>query len=392
MRLGFVVPRYGPMIVGGAERLCRQYAERLASRGHGVEVFTTCARDHVTWRNAQAPGDQTINGVRVHRYATGPPKDLDLVAALEARVRARDELDLVGQLAWVLNAGASDTLLDAIDAAADRVDALVFLPYLFATTCFGLSVRPARSLVIPCLHDEPYARFAVLQRAMQGARGMIYNSAAERRLAERLIVDLPPSRVVGVGFDEPHTNGRRPPRRIRSIGPYVAYAGRREAGKNWPLLVSWMTLYAKALSTSGAMPLAAMGGGTLTMPAAARGVVLDLGRVDEQTKHAVLAAATLTAQLSVNESFSYAIFESWLARTPVVVHTECPVTREFCQASGGGLWAGSDEEFAVILDEVRTGSELRERLGRAGYSYVMDQFRWPTVIERLEAAISELMA
>jgi glycosyltransferase involved in cell wall biosynthesis len=392
MKLGFVVPRYGPDIVGGAESLCRDYAERLTARGHHVEVFTTCARDHFNWTNALPAGDTTANGVRVHRYPISYVKDLRLVASIEQRISVGDALDSVAELAWVLNAGASEPLLDALDTAADRLDSLIFLPYLFATTCFGVAVRPERSIVVPCLHDEAYARFQLHQNTLKHARGLIFNSEGERQLAATLIEDLPASRVVGVGFDEPSPIDASLLARFEPHGDYVAYAGRREAGKNWPLLVAWMTIYSRALSRRGPATLVSMGSGDVQLPPLAADLVRDLGFVDERTKHHALAAATVTAQLSRNESFSYAIFESWLAHTPVVVHAHCPVTRGFCEASGGGLWAETDEDFAVILDELRGNRALRTNLADAGHAFVMERFRWPAVLDRLETALDELAA
>ena len=38
MRLLYVVQRYGETIAGGAEQHCREMAERMARRGHHVEV------------------------------------------------------------------------------------------------------------------------------------------------------------------------------------------------------------------------------------------------------------------------------------------------------------------------------------------------------------------
>ena len=65
MRLAFVTPRYGTEILGGAETQVRDYAERLASAGHSVEVLTSCAVDHHTWANALPPGESLAEGVRV---------------------------------------------------------------------------------------------------------------------------------------------------------------------------------------------------------------------------------------------------------------------------------------------------------------------------------------
>ena len=67
MRLAFVVQRYGLEINGRTEMQCRQLAERMS--GHmQVEVLTTCAEDHYTWRNVYPAGCETINGVPIHRF------------------------------------------------------------------------------------------------------------------------------------------------------------------------------------------------------------------------------------------------------------------------------------------------------------------------------------
>ena len=56
MRLLYVVQRYGETIAGGAEQHCREMAERMARRGHEVEVATTCAQSYVDWADAYEPG------------------------------------------------------------------------------------------------------------------------------------------------------------------------------------------------------------------------------------------------------------------------------------------------------------------------------------------------
>ncbi len=69
---------------------------------------------------------------------------------------------------------------------------------------------------------------------------------------------------------------------------------------------------------------------------------IDLGRVDEGTKRAVLAKATALVQLSLQESLSLVALEAWAEGTPVIVHKQCPVLAwARCGGSGGG-WAVDD--------------------------------------------------
>ena len=62
MKIACVVHRYGAEIAGGSEAHCRHIAEHLAVR-HDVTVLTSCAKDHVTWRNEYLPGETIVNGV-----------------------------------------------------------------------------------------------------------------------------------------------------------------------------------------------------------------------------------------------------------------------------------------------------------------------------------------
>jgi glycosyltransferase involved in cell wall biosynthesis len=391
LRLALVSPRYGTDIVGGAETVCREYAERLSRRGHRVEVLTTCARDHFTWRNELPPGPTRINGVPVHRHPVTRPRDYPTMTVLHARMDAGFDLDEPSQRRWVESTGYSEPMMEAIAAAADRVDAIIFIPYLFASTVFGAAVRPDRSLVVPCLHDEAYARFGLIQRALLGARMLAFNSEAECELASRVLGELPPHRVVGIGFDEPPALDVPAMRARRGLpGDYVAFAGRREIGKNFPLLVEWIAAYSQGLSRNGPLSLAVAGTGRVDLPPSGRAVLRDLGFVSNTEKLEMFAGAVATATLSLNESFSFIIMESWSCGTPVVVHAGCEVTRRHCEDSGGGLWVGGAEEFAAALDRLRADGGLRDRLGAAGRDYVRRRYSWPAVLDRLEEAIQQV--
>ena len=394
MRLGFVVPRYGAGIVGGAETLVRDTATRLAARGHSVEVLTTCARDHFTWRNELPAGESRDGAVVVRRHPVSAPRDPALMSGLHALMDAGFELDAAGERAWVENTGFSAALLSAIELAHGRCDALLFAPYLFASTVFGVGIRPERSLMIPCLHDEVYARFGIVRDAMAAAAGLLFNSPAEMRLGERLLGErIPPHRVVGAGVEAPPwtPDGAAWRARRGERGDLVAYAGRREAAKNFPLLAAWTALHSATLSTARPVRLAAMGSGPATLPAGRREWLLDIGVVDEREKLDCMAASVAVAQLSTHESFSYVIAEGWLSGTPAIVHAGCEVTREHCARGGGGVWVESAEEYSAALDMLCGDPSLGARMAAQGREFVLDEYGWPRVLERLEAAVEALV-
>jgi glycosyltransferase involved in cell wall biosynthesis len=133
-----------------------------------------------------------------------------------------------------------------------------------------------------------------------------------------------------------------------------------------------------------------MGSGEIRAPRSARANLRDLGFVSQHEKLEAMAASTVTAQLSLNESFSYVLMESWLAGTPVIVHADCAVTRTHSAESGGGLWARDAETFAAALDRLRGDAGLRASMAKAGAHYVRTQYSWKAVLARLENAVQEL--
>lgn len=392
MRIVVVVPRYGPTVVGGAETLMRDYAERLHALGHDVLVLTTCAVDHVTWRNQLRPGTSRVGGIEVRRYPVTRPPQFHRLAALHARIDAGFELDVAAQEEWLLNAGYSQPLLDAVESEARRADVLLFAPYLYPSTCYGARIRPERSVIVPCLHDEPFARFQPIRRSLRDVAMLVFNSEAERDLGRRLLGGLGPHAVVGAGFDPPPgLYPDRARRRFRLSGELVAYAGRREPAKNFPLVVECVAAYDAGVGRHSPVTLVAMGSGELRLPPSARSIVADLGYLDHRDKLDVVAASVATVQLSVMESFSYAVMESWLCEVPVLVHADCAVTRRHCEESGGGLWVRTPEEFCEALDRLRE-DDLGGRLGRAGRRYVLGRYSWPAVLDRLLEALHTVAA
>jgi glycosyltransferase involved in cell wall biosynthesis len=391
VRLAFVVPRFAPGVLGGAEHHVRELAGRLLRRGHDVTVLTTCAVDHYTWKNALPPGPDAVEGISVRRYPVTVSRDRQLMARLQTAIDAGFNIPTAHQDEWVRNTGYSEPLLEAIAATADHVDALVFAPYLFASTVVGARVRPDRSLIQPLLHDEAYARFDCVQATLRGAAGILWISSGERAVAERIVPDLPPGRLVGAGIELPP--GRIDPEDARRglgfDGTVVSYAGRREGAKNFPLVAEAVT--AANLGWGQRITLAAMGAGPAVLPAAARPFVRDLGRVDDDVKLRAFAGSAAVVNLSVVESFSYVVAEAWSVGTPVIVHADCEVTRRHCQESGGGLWVRDVEEAVEAIILLAGDPTLRDRLGAAGRRYVERQVSWESTLDRFEAAVTALL-
>ena len=388
MRVAFVVPRYGDGIVGGAETLTRGLAEHLVATGTPVEVLTTCARDHLTWKNVVPPGVSMEGGVTVRRFPV-KPRDEDTFARLQRRILDGGRLAPEEEIRWAEESVSSPELFAHLVRHGAEHDLICFAPYLFGTTLGGVPLVADRAVLIPCLHDETFAYLGVVRRTVEACRGFIFNSPPEAALARKLydIADRP-SGVVGLGFDPPPpVDAERFRRRHRLQGPLLLYLGRKETGKNVHLLIEYVRSY--RATHRGDLTLVLAGDGPITAPAGTPGV-RDLGYLDPAEKAAAYAATTVICQPSVNESFSIVLMEAWLAGKPALVHARCAVTTHHAFGSGGGLAFEGFYAFAEALTLLLEDAGLRETLGAQGRAYVEAEYAWPVVTARLRATLAQL--
>lgn len=384
--LAFVCPRYGLEVLGGAETVVREMAERLSGRGFPVEVLTTCAIDHYTWENAYPPGVELVNGVVVHRFPI--EKGNERIRRMLGEQIGVRPLSLDQQEAWLNEGFRSAKLFHHLMQHHDRYHTIVLTPYMFWTTYACSQVAPHKSVLRPCLHDEAFARLEIYKPIFRDARGITFNSEPEAELARRLF-DLPERwQVVGEGVEVP--SAAEPARFCQKYGiegDFLLYAGRREWGKNVDLLVEYFAHY--LARSSRALQLVLIGRGNVVIPRAVRDHVVDLGFVSEEDKRDAFAAATVVCQPSLLESFSRLLMEAWLARTPVLTYGRCAVTAHHVRSSEGGLLYEDATEFEVALSLLLERPRLREQMAESGRNYVVANYMWDDVIERFAECISQ---
>ena len=384
MHVAFVTPRYGEEVVGGAEDLARRTAEELASRGIEVTALSTCALDHHTWRDHYPAGATSLNGVEVIRFPAvtrlGEPKVRKAVQAVASGEPAKKK----GQELWLSGVVTSPGLVEHLRRDSTYTH-IVFLPYLFGTTYYGSRIHPDRSYIIPCLHDEPYAHQSLILEMLAGVKGLMFNSAGERRLAARLLEMKDPGPVVGMGFVQHDFDAAAFRNRFPVRGDFLLYAGRREEGKNTPLLVDYFRRF--SARRPGLLSLVLLGAGGVEVPFDCNSIVFDLGRVDEQVKWDAYGAAYAFCQPSCNESLSIVLLESWLAGRPALVNSSCDVTREHAELSGGGLCFSDYESFERMLLMLLEDRDRADRIGLEGRGYVLSEYNWDSVVARLLEAL-----
>ncbi len=386
--IAFVPPRFGPDVVGGAEAVVAEAATALAARGLPVEILTTCARDHVTWANHYPAGVTEVDGVTVRRFPTVVDTPGAHRRVLGERMLAGERLAVAEQQLWVNDSLRVPELWHHVLDHGHRYRVLVFAPYLFWTTYAVGQVDPGRTIVMPCLHDEPMAGLEIFAPLFESSRGLWFLTEPEAELARRL--HRLPSRqaVVGAGI---HPVAEYRPERFRSTygveGPFIYYAGRREWGKGWQQLVEAFT--AAVLHHGIDLTLVTSGGGEVAVDDAIAPHIVDVGFLPDDHRDDAMAAAAAYVQPSALESFSRTVLEAWAAGTPVVANAGSAVVRWHVERSGGGLLYRNGDELVEALRFVADEPRAAAALAAGAGDYVAREYRWPEVIDRMVATLDD---
>lgn len=382
--IAFVAPRLaGSGAVGGAETLIRALAERAAAAGRQVHLLTTCAKSHFTWENELPAGTRREGPLTIHCFPVDGGRNLDRFGRSQERI-CRGKFTPDDEQGWLDESIHSSALMAFLES--QPFDRIVTGPYLFGLTVGIIQRFPENAFLLPCLHDEAFARVSLFKTVFHQAAGILFNSEPERELARRLY-DLPPGKgsVVGMGLDDFAVDPAAFASRHHINAPYVLYCGRREPLKGTPLLFDYMTAF--RARTGRDVKLVLTGSGDVPVPADLRPHLLDAGYVSEKEKHEAMAGAAVFCHPSLNESFSIVLLESWLARTPVLVRETSAVLQDHCRRSNGGLWFNHYPEFEEELLLLLDPGETRRRMGEAGRQYVLTHYTWPAIEAKLFSAL-----
>lgn len=383
----FVVQRYGADVAGGAEAACRQVAERLAARGHRVEVATTCARSYVTWEDHYPPGRTEMAGVVVNRFPVDHVREQTRFSALSARVLfGEGPAPYHLQEAWVEQQGPrSSPLLDFLAEDSSRFDVAVFFTYLYWTTWAGLPVaaRTTPTVLQTTAHDERPFHLPVYDAPMRAADGFLCLTPEEAALVAAKVGRHRPMGTPGLGVDLEVRGVASRFRHRFGLGdrPYLLYLGRVDPHKGASELLAHFSAYKER--NEGDLALVVVGEEVAKVPH--HQDIVTTGFVDEATKHDALAGMLALALPSYYESFSMVLCEAWAQRRPGLVQGRCQVLAGQAHRSGGAIPYVGFGEFEVAVDELLLRPDLADQLGRQGRAYVEAHYSWPNVLALYES-------
>jgi len=388
-RIAFVCPRLaGEGAVGGAETLLKNLAIHAATRGFEVDFLTTCAQSHFTWENTLPPGKKQMDGLNIHFFPVDE-RDVGTFLRIQQSIDHGREVPELDELLWLKNGVNSAALLKHLDQHAAEYRAILLGPYLFGLTYFAALAHPERALLVPCLHDEPFAKLTCMKRLFSETAGCLFNSRAERELAGELF-DFPDakSRIVGMGLDSFEVDSTAFAHNHTLTAPYVLYCGRREPLKGTPLLCDYMQAFRER--TGRDIKVVFTGSGTIDAPAALWPHILDAGFVSETEKHEAMAGALAFLHPSVNESFGIVLLEAFLAGTPGLVHAQSRVLVSQCRAANAGLWFRHYPDFEAQLLYLLDNPQARDALGTNGRNFVAREYAWPAIEQKFIDSLDAL--
>lgn len=389
-KIGFVVPWFRENIMGGAEMELTGLTKHMHEAGIDLEILATCVKDFQSdWNeNYFEPGEDMVNGIPVRRFPVRK-RSVSAFDDINEKLMQGQRISIYEEKTYLRESVNSMALYKYLEEHREDYYAVVFIPYMFGTTFFGIKPVIDKAIMIPCFHKESYAYFEHFRKRYSKVKGMIFHAQPESDLAH-LIYGLSEvnTAVLGEGLDtDIYGDERRFREKYKITSPYFIYSGRKEVNKNVPLLLSHFVQYKKRNNND--LKLVLTGGGDIKIPEAVREDVIDLGFVSVQDKYDAMAGAKFLCQPSVNESFSLVIMESWLCGRPVLVNEACDVTIDFARKTQGGLWFDTYLDFEGAINYFLENEDIASKMGANGKEYVSSNFNWDTIVKNYMDFIKE---
>lgn len=387
VKIAFVVQRYGKEVMGGSELHCRQIAEVLADNGFDCTVYTTTAKDYITWTNEYSPGETILNGVAVKRYEVSRQRDINAFNEYSDWIFTNDHTH-EDELEWMEQQGpVCPSLLDALEKEEAEHDVFVFFTYLYYNTYWGLQrVNKCKSLV-PTAHDEPALHLEMMKSVFALPDAFMFNTDAERdMLSQTFPLESKYQDIVGVGVEVPEAvQGSLFTQRYGIGPPFILYAGRIEPGKGCQELMDFFLGYNRKKPDLALVLI-----GKLLMDLPRHPKLRYLGFLSPEDKNTAMAAAAVTVHPSRLESLCMAALESMAVKTPILVQERTEPLRQHCLRGRSGLFYSTYEEFEEVLDLFLNDVELRKRMGDNGLEYVRNNYSWPKIVAKYRQMIAFL--
>ena len=386
-KIGIIVQRYGIEINGGAEYHARLIAEKM-SQYFDVEVFTSTARDYITWKHHYPDKCELVNHIPVHRFPVQKPRDPKTFGQTQNHI-FEEEHTLDNELQWMEEQGPYfPDLMERLETRENEFDYYFFFSYRYYHSYHGVNRFKDKAVLVPTAEHDPVVYLRLFKDFFNMPGAIIYNSHEEKEMIhkisgnEKVLGD-----IVGIGSEIPGSFNPQSFRDKYNIREkYFIYIGRLDENKGVPELLRF---YFRLLSEEAIdLTLVLMGKSVIDIPEHPK--IKFLGFLLDEDKFDALTGAEFLVIPSQFESLSMVTLEAWAVGKPVVANGRTEVLQGQCRRSNAGLWYTNYDEFKKIILLLNENRELKEIMGRNGKNFFDTHYSWP-VIENKYLKIIEQM-
>lgn len=401
MHVAIVVQRYGDGVVGGAETHARLLAEHLAVQlKWQVSVFTTTAKDYLTWKPDFAPGTEISNeGILVHRFRVRKTRSLGFFRGFNAlfswwlKIRGINpktkKPGLLEKLWYRLQGPYCPDLVDSLRRSQEGFAGIIYFTYLYYPTVFGMEGIRTKRIIIPTLHEERPAYFYSTRKALEQADHIAVNSEEELSLLRRIYpTQARKAQVLAIGLNEAAFLEPAEVNIADLPETYVLYLGRISKGKQVDKLIRHFETFKRVrVENDLHLVLAGQVEPGLQIPDAP--FLHYLGFVSDQEKISLIRKAACIVNSSPLESLSLITLEALALGIPILINELSETLRYYMKWAPSVFGYRNESTFISQLSEITSINWREDPVRRAqldqSRQWVMETFSWTKVIDQLQS-------
>ncbi|MDZ4724972.1 MAG: glycosyltransferase family 4 protein [Leptospira sp.] len=389
-KIAFILPRFLPEIAGGAEKLALDYALILKEH-YTVEIFTSCAKDYITWKNELSQGTSSWNNLLIHRFPVNKERNIQKMnQVLNDCLKKGNQVNPIEEDLFLIEQGPYlPNLVNHFIKVQSSFSLVIFVGYLYYPIVKLLPEVKIQKLIIPTFHDEPALSLPIYTRIFLPSYIYSFNAPEELNVYENQFKSKPKYDLIGTYVTIPTIKAQEINFNNTESKFNILTMGRMEVAKGFKELFEYYHEWQKHYDTKD-INWTSIGSNHFKQNEIPDSIHIQ-GFVSEEEKYRFISSASLVINPSPYESFSIAMMEAWSYGVPVLVNAKSDVMRGHCDRSQGGLYYSDELSFRRCLEYLINHPNLCRSLGANGKKYVQANFTKEVVGHKLLNLIKKLL-